>query len=170
LSLQLANALQQSGQTTAATQTHQQIQANLEQLKRTAAQDPNTYIMQGNLYSQLEQRQLAIDSYRRAIELLAKQPEKDPKQVSFSQLKLADNLRLMGQHAEAIASYREAIAGCDCTELKAYSPSTLHGMAYYGMGLSLQRQGNLPEARAAWKKAVDLDPDYKEARRALEQQ
>jgi Flp pilus assembly protein TadD len=38
------------------------------------------------------------------------------------------------------------------------------------MGLSLQQQGNLAEARAAWKKAVDLDPDYEEARRAIDQQ
>jgi tetratricopeptide (TPR) repeat protein len=170
LSLQLAKALQQSGQTTEANQIYQQIQANLDRLKRTAPQDPNTHIMQGNLYSQLEQRQLAIDSYRRAIELLAKQPEKDPKQLSFSQLKLADNLRLMSQHPEAIAAYRQALEGCECTELKAYSPSTLHGMAYYGMGLSLQQQGNLADARAAWKKAVDVDPDYEEARRAIDQQ
>jgi tetratricopeptide (TPR) repeat protein len=170
LSLQLAKALQESGQATAATQAYQQIQTNLDRLKRTAPQDPNTYIMQGNLYSQLEQRQLAIDSYRRAIELLAKQPAKDPKQLSFSQLKLADNLRLTGQHPEAIAAYRQALEGCECTELKAYSPSTLHGMAYYGMGLSLQQQGNIAEARTAWKKAVDLDPDYEEARRAIDRQ
>jgi tetratricopeptide (TPR) repeat protein len=165
LSLQLANALEQSGQP--ATAEYQQIKVALDKLQRTAPQDPNTHVMQGNLFAQLQQRPPAIDSYRKAIGLLEKQTKKDAKLLSLSQLKLADNLRITGQHLEAIEQYREAIKGCDCTEIKAYQPSTLHGMAHYGMGLSLEQQLKLPEAKAAFQKALDFDPNYEEAQKAL---
>jgi tetratricopeptide (TPR) repeat protein len=165
LSLQLANALEQSGQP--ATAEYQQIKVALDKLQRTAPQDPNTHVMQGNLFAQLQQRPQAIDSYRKAIGLLEKQTKKEAKLLSLSQLKLADNLRITGQHLEAIEQYRQAIKGCDCTEIKAYQPSTLHGMAHYGMGLSLEQQLKLPEAKAAFQKALDLDPNYEEAQKAL---
>jgi superkiller protein 3 len=167
LSLQLANALEQSGQSAAANQEYQKIQVALDKLQRTASQDPNTHMTQGNLYSQLRQPQQAIDSYRKAINLLTKQAKKDGKLLSFSQLKLADNLRITGQHSEAIDSYRQAIQGCECTDLKVYQPSTLHGMAYYGMGLSLKQQGKTLEAKAAFQKALEIDPNYEEAQKSL---
>jgi tetratricopeptide (TPR) repeat protein len=165
LSLQLANALEQSGQPAAA--EYQQIQVALNKLQRLAPQDPNTHVMQGNLFAQLQQHSQAIDSYRKAIGLVEKQTKKDAKLLSLSQLKLADNLRITGQQLEAIEQYRQAIKGCDCTEIKAYQPSTLHGMAHYGMGLSLEQQLKLPEAKAAFQKALELDPNYEEAQKAL---
>jgi tetratricopeptide (TPR) repeat protein len=76
LSLQLANALEQSGQS--ATAEYQQVKVALDKLQRTAPQDPNTHVMQGNLFAQLQQRPQAIDSYRKAIGLLEKQTKKMP--------------------------------------------------------------------------------------------
>jgi tetratricopeptide (TPR) repeat protein len=168
VSLQLAQALEQSGQTTEANATYQQTQVALTKLQRTAPQDPKHVAMQGNLFSQRQQHPAAIASYRKAIALLTKQGDKkDAKLLSFSQLKLADNLRLTANHPDAIDFYRQAIKGCDCTALKAYQPSTLHGMAYYGLGLSLESQGRSPDAKAAFQKAVELDPSYEEAQASL---
>jgi tetratricopeptide (TPR) repeat protein len=168
ISLQLAQALEQSGQTAEANATYQQTQVALNKLQRTAPQDPQYVAMQGNLFSQWQQRPEAIASYRKAIALLTKQGDKkDSKLLSFSQLKLADNLRLTGNHPDAIDFYRQAIKGCDCTAIKLYQPSTLHGMAYHGLGLSLEFQGRSPDAKAAFQKAVDLDPSYEEAKASL---
>jgi tetratricopeptide (TPR) repeat protein len=168
ISLQLANALEQSGQTAEANTTYQQLQAALTKLQRTAPQDPKYVAMQGNLFSQRQQRPGAIASYRKAIALLIKQGDKkDGKLLSFSQLKLAENLRLTGNHPDAIDFYRQAIKGCDCTAIKLYQPSTLHGMAYHGLGLSLEFQGRLPDAKAAFQKALELDPSYEEAQASL---
>jgi tetratricopeptide (TPR) repeat protein len=166
--LQLADALAQSGQTIEANQIYQQIQIALTKLQRTAPKDPNTFTMQGNLFSQRQQPQEAIDSYRKAIDLLVAQGDKkDAKLLTFSQLKLADNLRLTGKHPEAIDFYRQVIKGCDCAAIKLYQPSTLHGMAYHGMGLSLELQGQFLDAKAAFQKALELDPSYEEAQNSL---
>jgi tetratricopeptide (TPR) repeat protein len=168
VSLQLAQALEQSGQTAEANATYQQTQVALIKLQRTAPQDPQHVAMQGNLFSQRQQRPAAIASYRKAIALLTKQGDnKDGKLLSFSQLKLADNLRLTGNHPDAIDFYRQAIKGCDCTAIKLYQPSTLHGMAYHGLGLSLEFQGRSPDAKAAFQKALELDPSYEEAQASL---
>jgi tetratricopeptide (TPR) repeat protein len=168
ISLQLFHALTQSGQTTEANIIDRQIQVTLTKLQRTAPQDPKTFTMQGNFFNQHQQRQEAIDSYRKAIGLLVKQGDKkDGRLLSFSQLKLAENLRLTGKHPEAIELYRQAIQGCNCTAIRLYEPSTLHGMAYHGMGLSLEVQGQLVAAKAAFQKAVDLDSNYEEAQNSL---
>ncbi len=168
ISLQLASALEQSGQTAEATTKYQEIQVALNKLQRTAPKDPQTWAMRGNFYHQRQQHQEAIDSYQKAIALLEGQKDKkDGKLLSFSQLKLADNLRSLGKHPEAIAVYRQAIQGCDCTAIKLYQPSTLHGMAYNGLGLSLELQGQLSDAKAAFQKALELDPSYDEAKNNL---
>jgi tetratricopeptide (TPR) repeat protein len=168
ISLQLAHALEQNGQATDAAPIYQQIQAALTKLQRSAPQDPSTFTMQGNFFSQRQQRQEAIDNYRKAIVLLEKQQDKkDGKLLSFSQLKLADNLRLTGKQSEAIGVYRQAIQGCDCTAIKLYQPSTLHGMAYHGMGLSLELNGQIANAKTAFKKALELDSSYEEAQASL---
>jgi tetratricopeptide (TPR) repeat protein len=168
ISLQLAKTLEQGGQTIEANQTYQQIQVALNKLQRTAPKDPNTFTMQGNLFNQRQQRQEAIDSYRQAIDLLVAQGDKkDAKLLSFSQLKLADNLRLTGKYPMSIDFYRQAIKGCDCAAIKLYQPSTLHGMAYHGMGLSLELQAQFLDAKAAFQKALELDPSYEEAQNSL---
>jgi tetratricopeptide (TPR) repeat protein len=167
VSLQLAKALEQSGQAVEAKRIYRQVQILLSRLRRDPFRVPETYTMQGNLFSQLEQRQEAIDSYRKAIALLEQQDKKDGKQLSFNQLKLADNLRLIGRYAEAIDFYQQVIKGCDCVEVRVYEASTLHGMAYYGLGLSFEQQGRFSEAKVAFQKALDLDPSYEEVRNAL---
>jgi tetratricopeptide (TPR) repeat protein len=167
VSLQLAKALEQSGQAAEAKRIYRQVQMLLSRLRRDPFRVPETYTMQGNLFSQLEQRQEAIDSYRKAIALLEQQDKKDGRQLSLNQLKLADNLRLIGRYAEAIDFYQQAIKGCDCVEIRIYEASTLHGMAYYGLGLSFEQQGRFPEAKVAFQKALDLDPSYEEVRNGL---
>ena len=168
ISLQLAHALEQNGQPAAATPIYQQVQVALTKLQRSAPKDPNTFTMQGNLFAQRQQPQAAIENYRKAIALLTAQGDKkDGKLLSFNHLKLADNLRLTGKQPEAIEFYRQAIQGCDCTAIKLYQPSTLHGMAYHGLGLSLELQGQIPAAKAAFQKALAIDPSYEEAQISL---
>jgi tetratricopeptide (TPR) repeat protein len=168
ISLQLANALAQNGQTTEANEVYLKLQTSLNKLLQVASPDPNTYTMQGNLFGKRQQYPAAIASYRQAIKSIEKQTKKDLKLLSFNQLKLADNLRITGQQTEAIDLYHQAIQGCNCTEIKAYQPSTLHSMAYHGLGLSLEQQGKLTEAKTAFQKALELDPSYQEAQESLQ--
>jgi tetratricopeptide (TPR) repeat protein len=164
ISLQLAKALERSSQQAEAEAVYRQISTQLQKLQQAAPQDPQHYTMQGNFHSQRQEYGLAVNSYQKAIGLLEQAANpKDDQLLSFSRLKLAENLRLTGQQPTAIALSQKVVKGCDCQAIKAYQPSTLHAMAYHGMALSFFQQGQIPEATAAIQKALALDPDYREA-------
>lgn len=67
------------------------------------------------------------------------------------------NLAVMGLYDEAVACYRRAIelGGKNCDE------------AFLNLGLALRAKREYPAAVEAFKNALDLDPDYAEARTAL---
>jgi tetratricopeptide (TPR) repeat protein len=173
ISLQLAKALERSSQQAEAEAVYRQIITQLKKLQQAAPQDPQHYTMQGNFHSQRQEYGLAVNSYQKAIGLLEQAANpKDDQLLSFSRLKLADNLRLTGQQPAAIALYQKVVKGCECQAITAYQPSTLHAvyqpstlqaMAYHGMALSFFQQGQIPEATAAIQKALALDPEYREA-------
>jgi tetratricopeptide (TPR) repeat protein len=160
--LQLAKALEQNG--TSAAEIYQQSAKLLQGLQRSAPQDPQTRSLQGDFHYQRQDYGLAIDSYREAIRLF-RQSRQSPRDelLPISQLKLADSLRLMNRQAEAIDLYRQAMQYSNYEIIKASQPSTLHAMAYHGMGLSLEQQGKIPEARAAFDRSLDLDANYLDA-------
>jgi tetratricopeptide (TPR) repeat protein len=160
--LQLAKATEQRG--TSAAEIYQQSAKLLQGLRRSAPQDPQTHHLQGDFHYQRQDYGLAIDSYNEAIRLF-RQSRQSPRDelLPNSQLKLADSLRLMNRPAAAIELYQQVIKYQDDDIIKAPQPSTLRAMAYHGLGLCLESQGKIMEAKAAFGRSLDLDANYLEA-------
>jgi tetratricopeptide (TPR) repeat protein len=103
----------------------------------------------GHLYGQKGELRRAEAWYRKAV-------ASDPLQASYY-IFLGGILAKTGRFSEAEATHRKATRcrkGCI-------------DEAYHNLGLVLRAQGRYLEARTCFRKALKIDPKYKEAREAL---
>ena len=153
----------------------------LEQSKALSRQYPNSAILaniQGVVFKGLEQLNLSVKAYKKAISIQPKYAE------AYNNMGVS--LKDQGKLEEAIDAYRKAIsvqpdyaeaynnmgnALKDHDKLKeaieAYNKALLlrpdNAEAYINMGNALQDQGKLEEAINAYNKALSIKPDYAEA-------
>jgi tetratricopeptide (TPR) repeat protein len=104
--------------------------------------DPNmrvsSYATLGRLYGELGQYSKARASYQEALRI---NPERSDARDGLAQVELSDAIRNVAE-----------------------SPS---GESYFRLGQILQQQGRAPEAQAAYKRALKLNPKLGEAEKAL---
>ncbi len=100
-------------------------------------------------YTKTEQWGKAEDHYRRVQQL-------SPKMAAFSHFGLGNVRAGQKRHAEAVVSYRKAI-----------SLGAKNAQAFTQLGLSLLALGENQAAVDALKSALELDPEYEGAKRAL---
>jgi tetratricopeptide (TPR) repeat protein len=100
-------------------------------------------------YTKTEQWGKAEDHYRRVQQL-------SPKMAAFSHFGLGNVRAGQKRHAEAVVSYRKAI-----------SLGAKNAQAFTQLGLSLLALGENHAAVDALKSALQLDPEYEGAKRAL---
>ncbi len=120
----------------------------------------------GNVLFKLRRFQEAVAAFDAALELEPAHTEADISRANTLHMlgalppdrhdhyavknaELGDSVRQSGDTAFAIHCYRQAIA---------MNPDLVQ--AHYGLGLALQAQGDMENARLSYRKAADLDPDY----------
>jgi superkiller protein 3 len=119
---------------------------------------PEMYLTLGQIRLRQNQPQAALDLYRKAVDLDPRRPE--------GRLRLAEAYRLQKDYPRALA------------ELKLASPDQgrflsteyyqrLQADVWFETGRVYQDLGKAAEARAAWNRALQVDPRHEEARRAL---
>jgi tetratricopeptide (TPR) repeat protein len=121
-------------------------------LSKAVELNPKMAAAQLNLaaaYMETRQWGKAEDHYRRVQQL-------SPRMAAYSHLGLGNVQARQKRHAEAVVSYRKAIS------LGANS-----AQAFTQLGLSLLALGENQAAVDALKRALELDPEYEDARRAL---
>ena len=75
-------------------------------------------------------------------------------------------LRKQGKLKEAVDHYTRALVSIHMAETLTVDP--VYAKIYNNLGLIMVEKGKLKEARILFLKAVQIDPDYQEARRSLE--
>lgn len=128
----------------------------LTAFKQAADLEPNWFRAQyrlGMAYEALGRYADAAAAYAKAVALQPDVSVDDPEDFYKVQYNLANAYALAGQHDAAIKTYRQLI---DSTPAPLSHP-------YYNMGLSYAALGKTPEATAAFKKAVEISPDFAEA-------
>lgn len=94
----------------------------------------------GDAYAAVHMADNAMKEYRKALRVSPTFPD--------IRVRLANMLRDLGQTDEALDEY-EGVVGASPT----YAPG------YLNYGIALWQAGRIPEARAQWKRALELDPD-----------
>jgi len=116
------------------------------------AQSVNEYISNGNEYYQLGQYEMAEAQYRQAL-------KKDPSNV-VAQQNLANTLYRQKKAKEAIEGFSQVSKQTQNEKLRA--------PAYYNAGVVYSSQKDLESSIEAYKSALRLKPDDKEARENLQ--
>lgn len=118
---------------------------------KSFSQNVNTYISKGNEYYLGLQFDLAETQYRQALD---KQPAN-----AEARYNLANALMQQKKYKAAIEMY-EGVTTADNNNLKA--------AAYYNAGVSYSKQKDLPNSIEAYKAALRINPNDKEARENLQ--
>lgn len=108
-------------------------------------------IVEGNKLFQQEQYDAALNKYRDAQ---VNNPESPLLKFNIGDAEYKKN-----KYEEAIKNFEQSLNTDDVIE---------QSKAYYNMGNSLYRLGKLPESIMAYKKALELNPDDKDAKYNLE--
>ncbi|ULQ56193.1 tetratricopeptide repeat protein [Flavihumibacter rivuli] len=116
------------------------------------AQQGNAELIEGNKFYREGQYEKAIGSYKKAAE---KSPN-DPRVIYNS----ANALQKKGDANAALEGYQQLIA--------ANKDKSVTQQAWYNKGVVHQQNKQLEESIAAWKEALKLDPEDKEARENLQ--
>jgi tetratricopeptide (TPR) repeat protein len=80
----------------------------------------------------------------------------------------------LGDYSKMRESYRQALKidpqqGPDMVErMTSYAESGPSGKRYLGLAVLLQELGKVPEARAAYEQALQLDPSLEEAKKSID--
>jgi tetratricopeptide (TPR) repeat protein len=123
-------------------------------LQRALSRDPDNreaHKIMGLLHSQQGRDDLAVDSFRRAMEL---GPDADD---NAARVVLAAALMRLGLHERA-ARHFAVVAETD----------SLNPESWFNYGQSLRAQGHTDEAITALRRALELNPDLQVAKDALE--
>jgi type IV pilus assembly protein PilF len=134
LRLELASGYFEQGQTTVA----------LDEIKQSLAADPAygpAYVLRGLVYMRLNDNRLAEDSFQRALQINARDPDALHNYGWFS--------CQLGRHAQAIEFFTRALA------------SPFYGgqaKTYMAKGVCQTRLGQLNEAEGSFSRSYELDP------------
>ena len=115
----------------------------LEEIRTVLKADPRdvrAHHYLGNLFVAMNQPDSAIVEYQKALRI-------DP--LPYTHTNLADIYRIQGRLKEALPHYLEAV--------RAFPDKQA---IQWGLGLSLEAAGRLPEAEAALRKAVEIQPGF----------
>ncbi|MCA1815960.1 MAG: tetratricopeptide repeat protein [Acidobacteria bacterium] len=107
----------------------------------------------GMAYEALNKYADAAAAYAKAVALTPDVSVDEAEDFYKAQYNLANAYALAGQHDAAIKTYQQLL---DSTPVPLSRP-------YYNMGLSYAALGKTAEATAAFKKAVEISPDFAEA-------
>jgi len=116
------------------------------------AQDKQQYLREGNMYYRQQQYEKAEAAYQKAL-----QADPSGNRVKFN---LANTLRQLGKQEEALKAYTELATTAKEPDIKAG--------AWYNKGVMLSQQKKLEESIEAYKQALRLNPEDKEARENLQ--
>ncbi len=116
------------------------------------AQDKQQYLREGNMYYRQQQYEKAEAAYQKAL-----QADPSGNRVKFN---LANTLRQLGKQEEAFKAYTELATTAKEPDIKAG--------AWYNKGVMLSQQKKLEESIEAYKQALRLNPEDKEARENLQ--
>ncbi len=116
------------------------------------AQDKQQFLREGNSYYRQKQFEKAEGAYLRAL--------KDDPSSSRVKFNLANTLQQLGKKEEALKAFTELAGTVKEKEIKAG--------AWYNKGVLLSQQKKLEESIDAYKNALRLNPDDKEARENLQ--
>lgn len=135
-----------------------QFDQAVEEFKAAAELDPAQHVIFANLaesYKNLRKYDDAVQSYSKALELLAaKQESKPDPQIEASyHMNLALVYALAGKMDNAIAETQKSAQ---------LNPAT-GSKAFYNLGATLVNTGKSSEAVDAFKKAVEVDPNNADA-------
>ena len=118
---------------------------------KVSAQTAEAYISKGNEYYLQLNFPLAEGQYRQAL-------NKDSRNVE-AKYNLANTLMQQKKYGEAIELY---------TEVTASENKNLRAAAHYNAGVSYSKQKDLPNSIEAYKAALRINPNDKEARENLQ--
>lgn len=118
---------------------------------RAAAQNAQAYISKGNEYYLQLAFDLAESQYRQALNVAPRNVE--------AKYNLANALMQQKKYREAIEYYTEVTAG---------ENKNLRAAAHYNAGVSYSKQKDLPNSIEAYKAALRIHPEDKEARENLQ--
>ncbi|MDQ3277005.1 MAG: tetratricopeptide repeat protein [Bacteroidota bacterium] len=118
---------------------------------KAGAQTTQTYTSKGNEYYLQLKFDLAEGQYRQALNLSPRNTE--------AKYNLANALMQQKKFREAIEVYTEVASGED---------KNLRAAAHYNIGVSYSKQKDLPASIEAYKAALRINPNDKEARENLQ--
>lgn len=122
------------------------LQKKIECYRFQASQEPNfadAYTNIGEAYRRLDDLKTAREFHQKALKLNPRLQE--------ARLGMALVEQESGNAKAAIGAIQEVIAHKESA------------IAYFYQGITLYKQGNLKDAQAAFRKAIELDPNYAEA-------
>jgi tetratricopeptide (TPR) repeat protein len=128
---------------------------HLREAAAIAPTDPTNHINLGLCLDANQQRDAAIEEYRKAISLTS-----DPEQLASAYTDLGVDYEGAGNYSEAHASYNRALQ---------LNPKLFN--AYFDRGLLLEKEGKIEEAVADYRQSVGLQPTvqgYLQLTRALQ--
>ncbi len=142
--------------------TAKQYDQAVEEFKAAAELDPGQHVIYANMaesYKNLRKYDDAVQSYSKALEMLAaKQEAKPDPQIEASyHMNLALVLALSGKMDNALAETQKA---------GQLNPA-VGSKAYYNLGATLVNTGKASEAVDAFKKAIEVDPNNADAQYQL---
>ncbi len=133
---------------------------NVNQLMRLG----NAFIIVGERYADDDKPDTdPMPQYESAISSLEKAVEKNPNEAG-ARYYLAIAYQGAGYTEQALSEYQQAIDMIE--EYLRSSPGD--ALAHYMLGSAYERTGNTDEAIEHYQEALDINPDYHEARQALE--
>jgi len=160
------------------TQQRGELQQGEEFLSSAVQEQPNSvkiWFALGNLYQIQQKLSAAEEAYKKAVALRS--------DAAAIYNNLGFTLEQQGKWKEAINSYQKALEiQPNCIEADANLGNVLHAqsqlspdkLTYYAklnyqLGLNRKKAGDLQNAEAYLKKALELKPDYKEVGKCLEE-
>lgn len=143
-------AMQQAGQ-----KRYDEAVARMSQAIDTAEQiRPKWFLRKGRWLMEIEQYAPATQCFQRALD---NAPRFGPALYELGRLAAQGQ----GDPVEGLAALRAYL------ELPSWPGDPDHALAWLHLGRIEARQGRAAEAREAFRRALDLDPDLKQARQAL---
>jgi tetratricopeptide (TPR) repeat protein len=156
----------------------------LEQLRRDKPTDPSPYFFLGSIAADAKKPEKAKEYFETAIQLNPNfepayyelagvqigmdKPEEALKTLDKARAKFKLNFVLEFYTAianTALEKFSEALSHFTSAELiaKTSDPSRLNYVFYFQLGAAQERSGNIEEAVKAFRKCLELSPDYPEA-------
>jgi tetratricopeptide (TPR) repeat protein len=156
----------------------------LDSIRRENPTDPSAYFFLGSINAENKQFDKAADYFQTAlklnpefepvyyelagVEIARRHPEEALKTLDRARAKFKRNFVLefySGVANAAMEKYSEAITHLTSAELiaKTSEPARLTYLFFFQLGSAYERGGNIPEAEKAFRKCLELSPDFAEA-------